>query len=307
MKKIVLLFCITLSILQIKAYNDKPLKNDCDVCSTSSNSTSINFNSNSKTYFGLNFIYQKYKTYNGIFKNSKQFNEQYRTIQLSGNLKLSQKWNTAINIPIHTHYRELEDHSISQNENGFGDITLQSSYLVLNSDSSSTRQWKWFIGSGVKIPTAKYESRDGQGTNPNFNLGSGAWDILLSTQFNIKLKNSGINTQINYAFKTENDDDFQFGNQTDISILYIKQTNWLTSINTSLLSGIKSEFYQNNSQNGYRITNSKGQLHQIQLGTDLGLNKINFGFMAFIPISQNLMDKRIKSQFRGLIYARYSI
>ena len=65
-------------------------KEDCDVCSTSTSSTSINFDFNNQNYLGLLFLYQNYKTYNGIFNNSKKFQEHYRTLQLTGNYMIKE-------------------------------------------------------------------------------------------------------------------------------------------------------------------------------------------------------------------------
>lgn len=307
MKSVFIYFTALIGICSMYAKTTLQASEDCDVCSTSTSSTSINFDFNSRNYIGLYTLYQNYKTYNGIFKNSKQFKEHYRTLQLSGNYMISPRWNVTLSMPIHIHNRVLEDQSIKQNESGLGDISLQSTYQILKSDSTQKTNWSLNFGGGIKTPTAKFENRDGQGSNPNFNLGSGSWDYSLTTLFNIKGKQAGINTQLTYTFKSENKSSFKFGNQTDVSILYYKTINPLKNQPFNLFAGIKSEFYDNNQQYGYRINHSKGFIHQIQIGGNLPLKTINLGCMAYIPIKQNLMDKRIHGHFKALFYIKINL
>lgn len=281
-------------------------KEDCDVCSTSSSSTSINFDFNNQNHIGLLFLYQNYKTYNGIFNNSKKFQEHYRTLQLTGNLMINQNWNVTWAVPVHVHNRILEDNSLKQNESGLGDIALQSTYQLFQSDSTSQTKWKLYLGGGIKAPTAEFKERDGQTSNPNFNLGSGAWDYSLISRFNIKLNQSGINTQLTYTFKSKNTKHFQFGNQTEVSILYFKTININSKQPFQLFTGLKSEFYSNNKQYGYVIDNSKGYIHNLQLGGNIPFKKLNLGCMAYIPIKQNLMNERINSKFKTLLYLNWN-
>ncbi len=303
--KFIYLFGI-LSFYQAIANNTTIDKEDCDVCSTSTSSTSINFDFNNQNYIGLYFIYQNYKTYNGIFNNSKRFNEHYRTLQFTGNYMINPKLNITWSIPVHIHNRILEDQSIKQKESGLGDLSFQSTYQILQSDSTKKATWTLNIGGGIKTPTAQFENRDGQGSNPNFNLGSGAWDYNITSLFSIKFRQSGVNTQLSYTFKTENSMDFQFGNQTDLSILYYKTINWFAKQPFNILSGIKSEFYENNREYGYRIINSKGYIHNLQIGGNIPIKTFNLGCLAYIPIKQNLMNKRIESKFRSLVYINWN-
>jgi len=303
------IFTYILSIISIASImaNNNTKNEDCDVCSTSSSSTSINFDFNNQNYIGLYYLYQNYRTYNGIFNNSKKFNEHYRTLQLTSNYMITSKWNISFSIPLHIHNRNLEDNSLKQNESGLGDLSFQSTYRILQSDTMANTNWFLNVGGGIKSPTAKFKNRDGQGTNPNFNLGSGAWDYSLTSLFNLKFKNSGLNTQITYVFKTENETYFQFGNQTDISILYYQTMNWFTNQPFNIFSGIKSEYYDNNKQFGYLIDDSKGYIHNLQIGGNIPLKQVQIGCMAYIPIHQNLMNNRINSQFKALIYALWNL
>lgn len=297
------LFGLFLSSL---ANSDEEIKN-CDVCSATTNANSLNVLLNNKSYIGLNYLFQNYKTYNGIFNNSKTFNEKYNTIQIAGRINMIEKWLIDISIPLHFHNRILSDKTINQSTDGIGDLNIQSSYQLLSSDSISKSPWKWYLGGGLKIPFAEYENQDMQNGNPNFNLGSGAWDFYLSSRFQLNLKNSGINVQLGYALKTENKDEFKFGNQTDVGFTYFRSVLNEKKINPTLLVGIKSEFYDYNEQFGYKIKESNGYLHQIQFGSQVQIQKFNVGFSAFIPVKQDLMNQRIKAKFRNLIYIRYSI
>lgn len=307
MKTALLTLTLLLGFQSLSAKEKDFQKDDCDVCSTSTGSTSINFDLNNQNFLGLYMLYQNYKTYNGIFNNSKQFNEHYRTFQVTGNYMITPKWNASVFIPIHLHNRVLEDNSIKQEESGLGEISFQTTYRILQSDSTTTNSWSLNMGGGIKAPTAQFKNRDGQGSNPNFNLGSDAWDYHITTLFNIKFKqSSGLNTQFTYTLKSENDIRFQFGNQTDISILYYRSINWFEKQPFVLFSGLKSEFYETNKQYGYQIDYSKGYNHQIQFGGNLPLNNFNIGTMAYIPLKQNLMDERIDSKFKALLYLRWN-
>ena len=234
------------------------------------------------------------------------FNEHYRTLQLTGNYMVNPKWNLTVTVPVHIHNRVLEDQSIKQNESGLGDISLQSTYQILKSDSTQNTAWSLYIGGGIKSPTAQYENRDGQGSNPNFNLGSGAWDYSIISRFNLKFQSSGINTQVTYTLKAENDVDFKFGNQTNVSVLYYKTVNRSTDRPFNILAGIKSDFYENNKQYGYQIDASKGYVHNLQIGGNMPLKRFNVGCLTYIPVKQNLMDHRIKARLKALVYVNWS-
>lgn len=306
MKTLLIYLLGVMCLMNIMAKTNHPVEDDCDVCSTSSSSTAINFDLNNQNYIGFYGLYQNYKTYNGIFNNSKQFNEHYRTLQISGNYMVNSKWNISVAMPMHFYSRTLEDNTIKQDESGIGDISISSMYLALQSDSINQSNWLLKLGGGIKAPTAEFKSRDGQGSNPNFNLGSGAWDFSVSSLFNLKFKKSGLNTQVTYTFKTENNADFQFGNQSDLSILYYRTVDWFKNKPLNVFGGVKSEFYESNKQYGYYLDHSKGYIHHIQFGGNVLFNKIQVGCLAFIPFKQNLMNNRIDAQFKGLIYANWN-
>ena len=117
------------------------------------------------------------------------------------------------------HYTKLYDHnkesaSGDQSISGIGDITVLGFYSLVRTKNDSLKyQHHLQLGGGVKMPTGKFNETNNGSVNPSYQLGTGSWDYILATEYVIKRNRSGLNVMLNYNIKTENQKEYQFGNQ----------------------------------------------------------------------------------------------
>ena len=86
------------------------------------------------------------------------------------------------------------------------------------------------FGLGAKLPTGKFEQRLANAVNPGFQVGTGSLDGIFSLGYNYGSDKFGLNTLVTYYLKTENKNDYQFGNQISIN------TKAFTAIKTSKMN-----------------------------------------------------------------------
>jgi hypothetical protein len=77
---------------------------------------------------------------------------------------------------------------------------------------------RWFVGSGIKLPTGAFNQETNGQVIPNLQAGSGSYDALFISNFTYLLRNFGINVEGNYTLTTANERSYKFGNQLDATI-----------------------------------------------------------------------------------------
>ena len=155
---------------------------------------------------------QSYTSRDGLFRNSPWIDENFNTMQVWTRIPVIKNLQVSALVPYHFHNRELT--SGEQKIDGLGDITVLALYTIFETKSDSAQFAHQFqLGGGVKAPTGKYDAKNNGSVNPSFQVGTGSWDCLLAAEYTIRHKKIGLNSMLNYAFKTENKDHYQFGNQ----------------------------------------------------------------------------------------------
>src|SRR5690606_20888365 len=73
------------------------------------------------------------------------------------------------------------------------------------------------LGIGVKLPTGAFEGMLTDRINPGFQVGTGSLDGIFSILHSYSENKLGINTSATYYLKTENKNEYRFGNQFSLS------------------------------------------------------------------------------------------
>jgi hypothetical protein len=83
-------------------------------------------------------------------------------------------------------------------------------------------------------------------------VGTGSWDYFLATEYIVRRKQFGINTMLNYIIKTENKNNYQFGNQLNYAgtFFYLYEKD---QFSFAPQLGFSGEVYQSNYQMRTRI------------------------------------------------------
>ncbi|WDO11883.1 transporter [Flavobacterium sp. WW92] len=319
MKKIILTLAV--SILALNAAEassekdsiDNPfrryvalLEEDCDACGCSANGGSMGFSSMLNSNFvGIRYIHQSYKSRDGVFNNSPWIDENFNTAQLWARVPITERIEVMALVPYHFNNREKA--TGKENIDGLGDITLMGFYTLFGTKSDSATVFhKFQLGAGVKAPTGKYDSANNGSINPSFQLGTGSWDYTLASEYTVKKNNLGLNATVNYVFKTENEKNYQFGNQFNYAATLFYSTK-IDNLDIVPQLGLAGEKYDENKDHGEDVPLTAGDILFGKMGVELGLQKFSLGLSTMLPINQNLTGGRVEANYRWSLNLNYSL
>lgn len=282
------------------------LFDDCDACGCSANGGSMGFSSMlNENFIGIRYFHQSYKSRDGVFNNSPWIYENFNTAQIWGRIPVTERIEITALIPYHFHRRIKT--SDTQNIDGMGDITVMAFYTAFKTKTDSVQfQHKLLVGGGVKAPTGKFDSENNGSVNPSFQVGTGSWDYTLATEYIIRRKNLGLNTSLNYIFKSENDKNYKFGDQFN----YGTTLFYNTAINNLLVVpqiGIAGETYKANQDYQEDVPFTKGDIFFSKIGIEVGYKKLSAGINAMLPINQNLTGGRVEANYRLAVNLNYTL
>ncbi|MFY0481210.1 transporter [Flavobacterium sp. PLA-1-15] len=282
------------------------LLDDCDACGCSANGGSMGFSSMlNENFVGIRYFHQSYKSRDGVFNNSPWIDENFNTAQIWGRIPVSERIEITALIPYHFHRRIKTNDT--QNVNGIGDLTVMAFYTAFKTKTdSSFYQHKILVGGGVKAPTGDFDSKNNGSINPSFQVGTGSWDYTVATEYIIRRKRFGLNTALNYIFKTENESNYKFGDQFN----YGTTLFYTTSIkNLSIVPqiGIAGETYKANQDHQEDVPFTKGDIFFSKVGVEAGYKKFSAGVNAMLPINQNLTGGRVEANYRLAVNLNYTL
>ena len=289
-----------------KKYLKSFYEEDCDACGCSASGGGMGFSSMlNQNFVGIRYMNQSYTSRDGLFRNSPWIDENFNTMQVWARIPVMKNLQVSALVPYHFHNRQLT--TGEQKIDGLGDITVLALYTVFQTKSDSAQFIHQFqFGGGLKAPTGKYDAQNKGSVNPSFQVGTGSWDYLLATEYTVRLKNLGLNSMLNYAFKTENDDNYQFGNQFNYgsTLFYQLETKGILIVPQA---GIAGEVYGTNKQYQEDIRDTKGDIVFGKIGIELGKDKFSLGINSMLPINQNLTGGRVEANYRWSINVNYSL
>lgn len=282
------------------------LEEDCDACGCSANGGSMGFSSMLNSNFvGIRYIHQSYKSRDGVFNNSPWIDENFNTAQIWARVPVAKRIEVMALVPYHFNNREKA--SGKENIDGLGDITLMGFYTLFGTRSdSATIVHKFQLGAGIKAPTGKYDSANNGSINPSFQLGTGSWDYTLASEYTVKRNNIGLNATLNYVFKTENEKNYQFGNQFNYAATLFYSTK-IDNLDIVPQLGLAGEKYEENKDHGEDVPLTAGDILFGKMGIELGLRKFSLGLSTMLPINQNLTGGRVEANYRWSLNLNYSL
>ncbi|KQO31627.1 hypothetical protein ASF10_21695 [Flavobacterium sp. Leaf82] len=280
---------------------------DCDACGCSASGGSMGFGSMlNNNFVGLRYMKQSYTSRDGIFANSPWIDENFNTIQAWARIPVTEKIQISALVPYHFNERKLT--AGTENISGLGDITVMALYTVFETKRDSTFfTHKINLGGGVKLPTGKFTEANNLGSvNQSFQLGTGSWDFPIISEYVVKHKNLGLNTTLNYIFKTENSKNYQYGDQFNYAGTFFYLFD-LKSVQIVPQAGLAGELYQTNKQYGLDLPNTAGDILFGKFGIEAGKDKFSVGINAMLPINQNLSSGNMEANYRWSVNLNYTL
>jgi len=283
------------------------LLEECDACGCSANGGSMGFSSVfSNNFIGVRYFNQKYRSKDGIFNNSPWVTENFNTIQLWARIPITERIQVSALIPYHFHDREraVGDEKIQ----GLGDLTVLAMYVVYQTHKdSAVYSHKLLAGGGIKAPTGKFDLKNNEGSvNPGFQIGTGSWDYLLSAEYVVKRNKLGLNTMLNYTFKTENKKFYEFGNQFNYAGTFFYLIDW-QKLQIVPQLGVAGEQYESNSQYRQEVADSAGHIVFSKFGIEAGRNNFSLGLNFMLPLQQDLSNAKVESKYRWAVNLNYTL
>lgn len=276
---------------------------ECDACGCSATGGAFGFGDLSqKNALTIRHLNQQYRSKETLFNDSPWSKEDFNTIQFMGWVSIHEKIKVMAIIP----YNFLNRFSTSQNTKlqGIGDISITGIYQILNLNPNDNSHHLLFGGLGVKLPSGTFDTELSGSINPGFQLGTGSLDYSFLTEYQLKYKKFTWQTLVNYLLKTENKNDFKFGNQLNINAALM----YHCEINSLMISPQLGYAYEHNQQNvdfGVAIPRSQGYAHMIRSGFEIKHKNWLLGTQYFIPVSQNLMNRMVQLEHRLNTYIQY--
>ncbi|WP_051633308.1 hypothetical protein [Thermonema rossianum] len=244
--------------------------------------------------------------------------EQFHIAEIWGRFYVHPRVQVMVFVPYGLHTREVESSRSQSSLQGMGDAMVMGMYRVWDTaqDTTRVRSWKhaFWLGGGVKTPTGVYDSQgdlyNDPAANPNFQIGTGSWDFLLSALYTFRFTRWGISSQWSYKHNTANRDHYRFGHRLtqNTEFFYIHQ---LRRFGIMPHAGIYSEWIQKDENSRKVMESTGGYSHNAVAGLDLFFKqKVQVGFLVQSPIDQKLSAGEVLAQNRyqlqvGILFSSF--
>lgn len=278
----------------------------CDACSSSSNAGSMGVGSLvSQNFIGIRYFNQYYKSTDGLYSDSKWYNESYNTMQIWGAFPIVKNTQVIAQIPYQFHEKQTEFGNLKIQ--GLGDVNLTILYQLFKTKNDSLNfKHQFKVGAGIKMPTGKFERENTNAINPSFQLGTGSWDYSGLMEYVLKYKKMGLNAMYNFIYKTENVNAYRFGNQSNYNVSLFYQYKDQDLVLLPQL-GVIGEKFNDNTKYQQVIRFTAGDVMFGKVGFEVGLKKWSLGANFMWPLHQNLASNRIEAIYRTSLNINYSL
>ena len=174
---------------------------------------------------------------------------------------------------------------------GIGDINLNLNYTLVDFGDSIKTDWKnlLLIGGGTSLPTGKYQQRDETKLMlpAAFQVGTGIYTFNLHLIHTLRYRTWGLNTNLRYTFKGENELSYDYGNQFTgaMALFYWGETKkfaYLPSI------GIAVDDFEQDYQYDVLKEYTGGTVASLTAGLDLYLGRFLVNMFAQLPFHKDI-------------------
>lgn len=269
----------------------------CDVCGCSLGGSYFGilpqFN---KNFVGLRWSqarFHAYMNHQSDYLKPETSNDTYQKLELWGRYYVNKRIQLFAFIPYSFNSMKGTEQVVSSH--GLGDITLIGNYLLLNTGEDKTKKFKhtWMAGAGVKLPTGDSNLEDkGVLVNPNFQLGTGSLDFLLSTVYTLRYQKAGLSVESGYKINTRNRNDYVFGNQFHASsqVFYWQNAGVFAFLPNA---GVYFEQAAKHRDGTILQANTGGSSVQLMAGLETYVKGFTVGFTYKHPVNQHYNSDNI--------------
>ncbi len=277
----------------------------CDICGCAAGSSYLGvlpqFDQN---LFGLRLQYSQAlhpsTNFNTNDVNSQVLEDRFYTTEAWMRYYPAKRWQLFVHLPYAVHQR-VETNRVTSIE-GVGDIRLDLNYTLLDYGDSITTSWKnlLLLGGGVQLPTGKYQQRDDTRLMlpALFQIGRGTFHYNLNLIHTLRYRTWGLNTNLRYTFRGENELSYAFGDQFSgaVSLFYWGETSsfaYLPSL------GITLDHFAQDYQYDALKPYTGGTLMHFTAGADLYVQRLLLTTFVQIPLVQDIPSVQPATNFNA--------
>ena len=288
------------------------LKVLCDACGCSANGGSMGFGTGlNNNFVGVRYINQRYRSQSDLYDKDLWNDENFNTLQLWSQIPLGQRIIVNAVLPYHFHSRTISENT-KQQISGLGDAIFLAYYQLLKQTPDSivsiAPQHTLQLGGGVKAPTGEFNRENLQGSvNPSFQLGTGSWDVLVAANYGLTHRNWGLLLTANYIFKSENNEDYRFGNQLNYAVNTYKTYYLGTYFALTPQLGIGGEHFDTDTAFGFAEADTGGNALFGRLGIEARYTRYALGISAMQPLAQDLNNGKVEVKHRLSLYMNLNL
>lgn len=237
--------------------------------------------------------------------------EHFRMLELWGAVNIGNRFRLAGFIPVNFMERANGNGRFSQQ--GWGDVSVLAYYQLIRNEAGSGNtglQQSLWLGSGVKLPTGKYnpgEKNIQEGAQNTFQLGTGSVDFSLNAMYDVSWNNWGMNANLGYKINTANGTGYRYGNKLSANLLAYRRIVVGDKYALSPNAGMLLEWaVKDHKAADIQVWETGGYSIMGTLGAEVQLGKVGLGMNYQTPFSQHLGEGKLKANDRGMAYVSFS-
>lgn len=226
--------------------------------------------------------------------------EDFQSIELWGRLYPFKKTQLMFFAPFNFNQQTRIADQKTNSLKGLGDATILLHYNVVNTMTDTTKIRKWnsnlLVGGGIKLPLGSYDFDQAsveEVANPNFQLGTGSWDVPINVIYTIKNQKLGFNVNGTYKINSSNSNAYRFANRSSLALSAFQLLSVKSFIAMPLI-GLYGETAPKDTQNGIANEFTGGGFVAANAGLDVYFGKTSVGINAQLPFLQNMSNGDLK-------------
>ncbi|MBK7407508.1 MAG: hypothetical protein IPL49_14320 [Saprospirales bacterium] len=240
---------------------------------------------------GLSWFYSPFRGSEALGSNTRDY---FHTVELFGNYHITPRLQVSAFLPYRYNNRVTDDQDLSAQ--GLSDLRIVGSYTFFdNKPLGAHSQLYWDAGAGVRFPTGRYDEDIYQKDLPdNFNVGNGAWSLLLQSRLLYKQERWGASATGNYQVNSATSSGYRFGDQLALTGMLFVRKSVSDKLDGTLFGGV---YYERIGQDDYPYGKNPhttgGEGYYAMASLNVKWNNCLFGASYSHPFSQNYSEGEV--------------
>ncbi|MGY5353737.1 hypothetical protein [Wenyingzhuangia sp. IMCC45467] len=270
----------------------------CDVCGCGASNSNSFANVLGGNYVGFTYNYMHFQyIQNNSNPNFPLATDHVNTLSITGQYFITDKIQVNGTIPYRFNNRYKASGDVANN--GVGDVSLYGMYNLLQNTNNHNLK----IGVGLKLPTGKFDLQNSSLNQTSAaQLGTGSWDVLFPLQYHYNKNNWSVNMSAMYFLKGKNNDEFKYGNQTQINISSSYVFPLRTKFSIASIIGASYDHFLASERFDIVDNRTNGKMLNANIGIQAETEHFIVGVNSQLPLSQNLIDNEVTFNYGLGVY-----